>query len=153
MIFGQEDFQACYVDSRIEFRKIPKATPLNRRIRPFEILVMSEINSNLNGRPTPFVVFFAGRSGSTHLTSLLHSHPDVVCRKEIFHTVELSEQDASDPRIDQLLVGGRAACRQVFGPQNDMKSVLNPSKGYCQINLLKLIESVDEYIQTPPIPA
>jgi hypothetical protein len=33
---------------------------------------------------TPFIIWFNERSGSTHLTSLLNSHPEVTCFPEIF---------------------------------------------------------------------
>ncbi len=33
---------------------------------------------------TPFVIWFQHRSGSTHLVSLLNSHPEVKCKGEIF---------------------------------------------------------------------
>jgi len=39
--------------------------------------------SNATLVPAPFIVLFQGRSGSTHLVSLLSSHPGVFCRNEI----------------------------------------------------------------------
>ena len=33
---------------------------------------------------SPFVILFQGRTGSTHLVSLLDSHPDIKCRSEDF---------------------------------------------------------------------
>ena len=37
--------------------------------------------------PTPFLILFLERSGSTYLVSLLNSHPDVLCRYEDFCTI------------------------------------------------------------------
>lgn len=38
--------------------------------------------------PVPFLIWFHHRSGSTHLVSLLDSHPDIACWKEIFYRGE-----------------------------------------------------------------
>jgi LPS sulfotransferase NodH len=38
-----------------------------------------------NTKKTRFVIIFSGRSGSTHLRSLLNNHPDIFCRDEKFH--------------------------------------------------------------------
>lgn len=54
---------------------------------------------------TRFTIWFNERSGSTHLSSLLNSHPKIACSREIFFRGEgLAEQDyfgqsgISDPR-------------------------------------------------------
>ena len=44
--------------------------------------------------PTPFVICFLERSGSTHLCSALNSHPDITCRLEDF---DVSHPDATSP--------------------------------------------------------
>src|SRR5262245_60864541 len=38
--------------------------------------------------PSPFIIWFHHRSGSTHLASLLDSHPDIACWREIFYRGE-----------------------------------------------------------------
>ena len=39
-------------------------------------------------KPTPFIIWFNQRSGSTHLVSLLDSHPEIACFAEIFYQGE-----------------------------------------------------------------
>lgn len=43
--------------------------------------------------PIRFVIWFNQRSGSTHLSSLLDSHPQVTCWREIFYRGEASSAD------------------------------------------------------------
>lgn len=64
-------------------------------------------------RTTPFVIFFAPRSGSTFVVSKLNSHPHVVCQNEVFHTVRVSEQDTIDPGIQLVSLGKRTYYRRM----------------------------------------
>lgn len=41
-----------------------------------------------NASPTRFIIWFNQRSGSTHLSSLLDSHPQLACWREIFYRGE-----------------------------------------------------------------
>jgi hypothetical protein len=45
--------------------------------------------------PTRFFIWFHHRSGSTHLTSLLDSHPDIACWKELFYRGEATATEDS----------------------------------------------------------
>jgi LPS sulfotransferase NodH len=51
---------------------------------------------------TPFVVLFMGRCGSTWLTSLLGSHPDVKCRREEFALVNGQGKESPEQRTRVL---------------------------------------------------
>ena len=42
---------------------------------------------------SPFVIWFTGRTGSTHLCDLLNSHPQIYCRKEEFFVNRINEPD------------------------------------------------------------
>lgn len=54
-------------------------------------------------KPTPFIIWFNQRSGSTHLVSLLDSHPEIACFSEIFFQGEgLASNDLfSDSEVDE----------------------------------------------------
>lgn len=48
------------------------------------------------GWPTPFVVFFEGRSGSTYLIESLHDQPDIYAEKEFFAELRSKNKGARD---------------------------------------------------------
>ena len=77
-------------------------------------------------KPIPFVVLFMGRCGSTWLTSLLASHPDVKCRREEFALASGQGKAPPEQRT-------RILCK-FFGDQltND------PTPEQCVIRLEKL---------------
>ena len=64
--------------------------------------------------PNPFVIWFQGRSGSSHLCSLLDSHPEVSCLYEDFHAVRF-DSDASLlfnwRNVNQLMEEGKVGRR------------------------------------------
>lgn len=53
----------------------------------------------------PFVIWFRGRSGSTHLCSLLNHHPQIKCRREDFSNVYVDEMNR--PPIGAEVVAGK----------------------------------------------
>jgi hypothetical protein len=57
--------------------------------------------------PAPFFIWFHHRSGSTHLTSLLDSHPAITCWKELFYRGERAA-------ADDLFTRSRAPSADVF---------------------------------------
>lgn len=64
-----------------------------RRARNWKLGIMQEVRQFVQpskGRPQhKFMIFAQGRTGSTLLTSLLDSHPDILCDREIFYYPKL----------------------------------------------------------------
>ena len=58
----------------------------------------------------PFVIWFRERSGSTHLCSILNSHPEVVCRQEDFHEIIIDEHNDLPEGVKPVEIGKGIAC-------------------------------------------
>ena len=68
----------------------------------------------------PFIIWFRERSGSTHLCSILNSHPQVVCRQEDFHEIIIDEQTVIPEGVKPIEIGKGISCyRRIsrFGSQ------------------------------------
>lgn len=53
----------------------------------------------------PFLIWFQHRSGSTHLVSLLNSHPEIKCKGEIFGCYRIGSADQSKDIPDGRVLG------------------------------------------------
>jgi hypothetical protein len=56
----------------------------------------------MNCSPSPFFIWFMGRSGSTYLCDLLNSHPQIFCRKEDFSDIRV-ERDSPAGKTYRLM--------------------------------------------------
>ncbi len=65
--------------------------------------------------PIPFVILFRGRSGSTHLCSLLGGHPEVLCRHEIFAIEDAKSRPVIQPGIEIVEYNQRLVFRRLTG--------------------------------------
>ena len=52
---------------------------------------------------TEFVICGIGRTGSTYLTELLHTHPDIICLPEILDRTFLNLRDIWEEKINNTL--------------------------------------------------
>ena len=78
---------------------------------------------------SPFVIWFRERSGSSYMCSLLHSHPEILCRREDFDLIRMedvpndSDEDLTDN--DVFRFNDRFYHRQFKGFKNEV--VDNPT--------------------------
>ena len=92
--------------------------------------------------PIPFVIWFHSRSGSTHLVSLLDSHPDIACFPEIFYEAEgsgknlfhLSGVHQEEEFLEHFFSyrwgpGGASVIRQTSPPKRRLLGLFRRRKG------------------------
>lgn len=65
--------------------------------------------------PSPFVIWFRERSGSSFLCSLLNSHPDIFCRFEDFDLLPIEKRDPGLPEVEPLQYHKNQFYRRVKG--------------------------------------
>ena len=76
--------------------------------------------------PVPFVVWFRERSGSTHLCSILGSHPQIACRQEDFHEVIIEDCLKINEDSKAIQIGRDIYCHRRIS-QFDANCIDNPS--------------------------
>lgn len=59
----------------------------------------------------PFIIWFQHRSGSTHLVSLLNSHPEIKCKGEVFGCIQVGDPSKSPEFPDARTLGDRIYTR------------------------------------------
>jgi hypothetical protein len=101
----------------------------------------------------PFVIIALPRTGSTHLTTLLHSHHDIICHGEIFHPKGAFVRLRSADRTPQA--AAELAALRVRDPRAFLKYIFDRNYGRIHVGF-KIFkdhnnEILDELIADPNV--